>query len=352
MRRSAVALTLTALIAAHAPARADEIVLARFRDYMEALRIQAGIPGLAAAIVGRTSVQWEQGFGQQDIERRIATLPDTPFHVDGLTEVVTAAIVMRCVEEGRLSLIDRIGAFSQDDPNANLTIREVLTHTSTGPDGLVYSYRPERLLSLSSAIRACSDDSYRETLSNWLNRFAMIDSVPGPDVAALRPPAPGIPDEVSLERYVAVLERLAAPYNVDARGRATPSQYTTDTLTPSSGLVSTVRDFAVFDLALRQGLILRDETLASAWRAPLGRGGVSLPHAIGYFSQSYNGEPLVWQFGIQESASSSLVVTAPERGLTFVVLANSSGLVKPFDLEDGDVTVSPFVRLFLGSFVR
>ena len=39
-------------------------------------------------------------------------------------------------------------------------------------------------------------------------------------------------------------------------------------------------------------------------------------------------------------------------GLTLILLANSSGLARPFSLEAGDVTVSPFARLFLGIFVR
>jgi hypothetical protein len=47
-----------------------------------------------------------------------------------------------------------------------------------------------------------------------------------------------------------------------------------------------------------------------------------------------------------------MILTAPFRGLTLILLANSSGLARPFSLEAGDVTVSPFARLFLGIFVR
>jgi len=35
-----------------------------------------------------------------------------------------------------------------------------------------------------------------------------------------------------------------------------------------------------------------------------------------------------------------------------ILLANSQGLVRPFNLSAGDVTVSPFARLFLSVFVR
>jgi len=61
---------------------------------------------------------------------------------------------------------------------------------------------------------------------------------------------------------------------------------------------------------------------------------------------------VVWEFGAAENSSSSLIVMVPRRGLTLILLANSDGLAKSFGLAAGDLTVSPFGRLFLGIFVR
>jgi hypothetical protein len=41
------------------------------------------------------------------------------------------------------------------------------------------------------------------------------------------------------------------------------------------------------------------------------------------------------------------VIKLPERGLTFILLANSDGLSAPFQLQAGDVTKSVFASLFL-----
>ena len=202
------------------------------------------------------------------------------------------------------------------------------------------------------AVRACTEDSYRETLVGLLRRLAMFDSVPGPDAVYLVPPAEGIPDPADAERYAAVLQRLSTPYAVDAKGRASQSQYSETTLTPSSGLISTVLDFARFDLALRQGLLLNPETLAAAWRAPSGADNRPLPHGLGWFVQNYNGESVVWQLGVDENASSALVMTVPGRNLTLILMANGDRLVKPLPLETGDLAVSPFGKLFLSFFVR
>ena len=86
------------------------------------------------------------------------------------------------------------------------------------------------------------------------------------------------------------------------------------TLTPSNGLVTTVRDLAKFDIALRDGILVESETLAEAWSTPVGSSGAPLPHGIGWFVQYYNGEKVVWQFGEGDNASSSLMITLPDHG--------------------------------------
>src|SRR5262249_50207307 len=146
-------------------------------------------------------------------------------------------------------------------PDAGATIRQVLTHTSGSPDNPVFNFRPERLEPLALAVRACSGDSYRERVGVLLDRFAMFDSVPGPDVTHLEPPAEGIPSPDVAARYKRALDNLATPYAVNPQRRASSSQYSVTTLTPASGLISTVRDFARFDLALRDGVIIKPETL-------------------------------------------------------------------------------------------
>jgi hypothetical protein len=189
-------------------------------------------------------------------------------------------------------------------------------------------------------------------LSNLFEQLAMMDSVPGPDAATLVPPAEGIPTPETANRYRAVLGRLATPYAVDAAGRATKSQYVATTLTPGDGVISTVRDLAEFDLGLKKGFVLRPDTLALAWQPPVGAKGQRLPHGYGWFVQTSGGAPVVWQFGVGDNASSSMVVTLPARGITVILAANSSGLVKGFPLSAGDVTVSPFGKLIVGVFSR
>jgi len=322
----------------------DSLVYARLASYLEALRVQAGIPGLSAAIVGETDIVWERGFGRQDLDRAIPVQPDTPFHLDGLGQTLTATLVLQCVEQGKVSLDEPVGNYDSGSPDPGATIRQLLAHTSPGPAGETFAYRPERLESLRDVVRQCTGDSYRETLANLLDRLAMKDSVPGPDAATLAPPSEGIPDAATAARYAAVLARLTTSYLVFQPGQASPFQHSATTVTTAGGVVSTVRDLAQFDVALKQGLLLTPETLALAWSPSA---GPALPHGLGWFVQIYNGQVVVWQFGVSES-SSSFLITLPSRRLTMILLANSDGLVKPFVLTPGDVLASPFARVFLG----
>jgi CubicO group peptidase (beta-lactamase class C family) len=359
MRRLLVLTTVAALLAVgvlvHA---ADDLVASRFSDYLDALRTQAGIPGMAAALIRAGEPPLERFYGRQDVERNIGTQSLTAFELDGTTQMLSTALVLRCVEEGRLSLDDRVGQYANSDSpsfDASATIRQVLSHTSTGTDGPVFSYRPERLDSLAAPIAKCTGKPLRDAFIDFLERLLMYDSVPGLDLV---PPGPaaaaldlGIPT-ATLQRFSGVIARLATPYAVDTKGRPTASQYLATSVTPASGLISTIGDMARFDAALKRGELLLPETLAVAWTPPLDRNGLRLPHGLGWFVQSYNGERVVWQFGVSDNASSSMVISVPGRGITLILLANSQGLARPFSLANGDVIVSPFARVFLSIFVR
>ena len=342
---------LTAVIAIMLVVRnsgAEDLIYNRLGEYLEHLRQQFGVPGLQAAVIGRNGILWERAFGYQDVEHSVAMRTDTPMHFDGLTESFTASLVLRCVEEGRLSLNDRIGQFKASSPDATATILQVLTHNIGTPESPTFAYQPERLENLSTAVRTCTADSYRETLANLLDQQAMIDAVPGPDVVTLAPPAEGILT-AAVDRYRRILQRLALPYSVDAQRRASVTQYAATTLTPTAGLIGSVRDFAQFDTALRTGVIVRTDTLSAAWRAP-----AAYPHGIGWFVQSYNGENVVWQFGAgggSANGSSSMSITIPSKGVTLILVANSGGLAKGFSLNTGDLTLSPFARVFLGLYL-
>jgi len=326
--------------------------LATFGSYIDALRTQAGIPGITGAIVGDTDILWAQAFGQRDLASSDLMRTDTPFQLDGLTELFTATMVMQCVDRGTTTLDAPIGVYTPSSPDASATVGQVLTHTTGTLGNLSYNYNPARLETLKFVLEVCNKLTFRQSFTQTLQRLGMMDSVPGPDAHLPELSNADVASPADAARYQQILYRLATPYAVDLANVPTVTSYGVKTLGAAYGLVSTIFDFAKFDLALKQGLLLRPETLKLAWSNPVNASGAVLPHGLGWFVQSYNGEPVVWQFGIEPAVSSALVIILPNRNLTLLLLANSDGLAKPASLTAGDVTVSPFARVFLGLVVK
>jgi CubicO group peptidase (beta-lactamase class C family) len=77
--------------------------LARFEQYLNVLRQRVRIPGLSGAIVHHQRIIWEQGFGFQDVDMRIAARPDTPYRIASLTKTFTSILLM-----GYSSVIARV----------------------------------------------------------------------------------------------------------------------------------------------------------------------------------------------------------------------------------------------------
>ena len=96
----------------------------------ESFRVQAGIPGFVGAVVGQQDIVWEGAFGFRDIEQRLPAETGTAFQFDGVTQLVTVSLVLRCVEDGQVSLDDPIGRFAPGAPEADATVREILTHAA------------------------------------------------------------------------------------------------------------------------------------------------------------------------------------------------------------------------------
>jgi CubicO group peptidase (beta-lactamase class C family) len=179
----------------------------------------------------------------------------------------------------------------------------------------------------------------------------MRNAVPGHDFASWSPATVAQFSSSTVSRYRDAMARLAKPYRANPRGKPQPTSFTPATgLTGANGMVASARDLALFQVGLDNGALLRQATLVGAWTAPALADGRPGPHAYGWFSQIHEGRLVVWQFGAIPDGYSALQMTLPQRGVTLILLANSDALVQPYPLANGDVSVSPFARLFLGLF--
>jgi CubicO group peptidase (beta-lactamase class C family) len=320
---------------------AQSLTFSLFERYLEALRVESGIPGLSGAIVQNGRVIWESGLGYQDVEALIRATAITPYPIEDLSSTLASTLLLdRCLDSGRLSLDDRVRRWVTAFPEESTSVGQLLRHTS--PSG-VFRYDPDRYSSVSRVVEQCGSQRYPRAITDEiLDHVGMQDSVPSHDFSDLH----SILTDSLLARYSRTLQRLAVPYRVDSNRRPIRSEYKPQRLNGSTGVVSTARDLARFDIALSAGDLVSIETLQTAWST-----SGSLPTGLGWFVQRYNGEPLVWHFGLAKNSYSSLLLKVPNRQLTLILLANSDGLSAPYSLDKGDVTTSAFAKVFLRLFV-
>lgn len=350
MRRLSIAtVVLLAIVVLEQRVEAQALTFSLFEKYLDSFRAAAGIPGMSGAVIQNGIVVWQRGFGRRDVEASQAAGPETPYLIGGLSQTVGATLLLRhCWDSGLVGLTDRVQRYVPLYPEPDTTLNQLLTHTAFG--GGSYKYSPERFAGLTGVIESCSGVPYRRLVATEIfDRFAMMDSAPDQLLGLPTPQDVDGLDQPHLNHYSQVIGRMAVSYRVMAgraqRAPATPPRRAD----ASDGLISSARDLAKFDTMLTSpGVLLDPRTRDLAWMQSF-EGSVPLPTGLGWFVQNYYGEPIVWQFG--RGSQSSLIVKAPNRGLTFILLANSDGLATPFAVEPRDVTASLFASLFLRFFV-
>jgi D-alanyl-D-alanine carboxypeptidase len=90
-----------------------------------------GVPGASASVVYADGRQWSGAAGDAVVKPRRAMTTTTTLPFDSITKTTVAALAMRLVEEGRLTLDDPIRRWYprwRGDPRA--TVRDLLGHTS------------------------------------------------------------------------------------------------------------------------------------------------------------------------------------------------------------------------------
>ena len=242
----------------------------------------------------------------------------------------------------------------------------MLAHATDGR----FRYDPTLYAQLTSVVESCSKQSYRQaTAVEILERVTppMRRSVPGLDLA--RPEGAAALeqfDAATVARYRSVLSEVAVPYRLDDKGRASRTDYPSYGLDAAAGLVSTAYDLAQFEIALDDKTVpvpLSFSTLNQMWSNQIftvaganSNVQIAMPTGLGWFVTTESGQQLVWTFGHIQDASSALIVKMPSTrpgrpSFTLIMLANSGGLAKSYDLENANVTSSPFVKVFLRLFI-
>lgn len=99
-------------------------------DFVEAARIQAGVPGVAVSLFTTDSVIFEGGFGVREIGKGAPVSADTLFMIASNTKALSTLLLAKLVDEGKLTWETKVTsvypAFKLGD--ADLTGRVAMKH--------------------------------------------------------------------------------------------------------------------------------------------------------------------------------------------------------------------------------
>jgi CubicO group peptidase (beta-lactamase class C family) len=117
----------------------------RLCSEIEARMNENKIAGISIALTDREGVILSRGFGFADTFAALPALDTSYYRAASITKMVTGVLTMRLVEEGRLSLSDRVIdrvpelVLSNRDAAEVMTLEHLLSHTS----GLPAEYTPD-----------------------------------------------------------------------------------------------------------------------------------------------------------------------------------------------------------------
>ena len=92
------------------------------------------VPGCGVGIVIKDKLVYAKGFGYRDLENKLPVTPNTLFQIASNTKLFTAMAIGFLVEDGKLDWDKPIKKyvpqieFYNDELNANVTIRDMLSH--------------------------------------------------------------------------------------------------------------------------------------------------------------------------------------------------------------------------------
>lgn len=323
------------LLCAGVRAGADEV-----DRYVEAQMRKRHVPGLSLAVVRGGRVVKAKGYGLANLELNVAAAPETVYEVGSLTKQVTAAAVMLLVEEGKLSLEDKITKHLAGLPDAwgSITVRHLLTHTSgiktyVGTPGFELSRKltGEEFIKAAGGLPLLFEPGaswdYSNTNFNLLGHI--VERASGRPFWQFLEERIFRPLGMNATRYND--HRKVIPLRADGyffRGgewaKRDPPVWDVGA---AGALLSSALDVAKWETALEAGEVLKAPSLEQMWTPVRLRGGGTFPYGFGWSVETFRGRRLMSHGGLM-AGFSAYVARYPEERLTVVVLCNLANLLE------------------------
>ena len=270
------------LLLAYDPAKGDKWIA----DFVYNLHKKYGFNGnMLVAKDGK--ILYQKAIGWADYLHRDSLKIKSEFELASVTKPFTGTAIMQLVEQGKLSLDDNVKKFYPNFPYEDVTVRLLLTHRS-GMMNYVYFiddiWRKEKrdmkkgvsnqdvmqVIAEKKPNRYAKHDTrFHYNNSNYMVLAAIIEKVTGKTYADYMMENIFKPSGMKNTHVYSTTVYPKIPVDVvghDRTWRYSVVQNFLDGPVGDKGIYSTLHDLLLFDKSLKNGRLLKKETLDSAYK--------------------------------------------------------------------------------------
>jgi len=313
---------------------AQNSVETRVDEYIGAEMQAQQIPGLALAVIKDGKMVIARGYGLANVEHQVPVKPETIFQSGSTGKQFTATAVMMLVEEGKLSLDDKITRYFPDGPEAwqNITVRHMLTHTSGMTDypqdfDLRRDYTEDELYQRIKPIPLAFQPGEKWSYSNlaYVMLGILIHKVSGKFYGDFLQERIFKPLEMTTARIISesdIVPNRAAGYHV-VNGQLKNQEWVSPSLntTADGALYLTIYDMAKWDAALYTDKLLKTSSLEQMWTPVKLNDGKTHPYGFGWALGQVRGHRIIEHGGAWQGFKAQISRYVDDK-LTVIVLAN------------------------------
>lgn len=330
-------------------------------DVIKAAMARQKIPGVALLMTSHDKVVKTAAYGMSDLELSVPMKTNMLFESGSIGKCFTSTVIMQLWEQGKISLDDPLSKYIEHTPDnwKDIKIRNMLGHTSGLKDyalvpgiGLADHWTTEqwfaKMITLSLDFPTGSSWAYSN--SNYLLLGLIAEKITGKPI-----------DDLISERVFKPLEMNHSPVSdgdpiIPNRSKG---YWETDGVMINGikighgygdgGRLNTCEDLAKFERGLREGKLVKPETLKLMRTPAILPSGRKTPYGFGWFVRTTNGHQDISHGGNTGGFGSS-IFRVPEKELTIIVMTNlasvgGDGLAQQIaEAYDGDLAPKPLVE--------
>lgn len=308
-------------------------------DYIKAEMQRQHIPGLSLLVVHRGKILTAEGFGLANVELQVPVKPETVFQSGSMGKQFTATAVMMLVEQGKISLDDKLTKFFPNAPGTwtEVTVRELLSHTAGfGDYPKKFNFRKDwtedELLKLVESIPLAYPPGTKWEYSNfgYLTLGILIHRVTGEFYGDFLQHKIFQPLGMTSTRIISeadIVPNRAAGYRL-VKGELKNQEWVAPMVntTADGSLYFSILDLAKWDAALYTDKLLKTSSLDLMWTpVKLKNGQPNQGHyGFGWFIDERNGHRCIHHDGSWQGFETAIDRYVDDQ-LTVVALTNLSG---------------------------